>query len=169
MYLISLKIQKARSRLHPDKPGKLYLKLIERVHMEDGGVVSRQGSVSTGITAPEGLRIQDLREAAIPYIYNAYRLIDGLRKCGSAFAIDDVCQRLRSIFESGVSLSGVSDDFVWDTEVATLKKELIPLFRYNKKFRQRMAGDICEESGHDTESLLGFLYVMSHNMLSEGR
>lgn len=40
MYLITLKIQEARSKLHPDKPGKVYLSIVEREPMSDGTVRS---------------------------------------------------------------------------------------------------------------------------------
>ncbi len=169
MYLISLKIQQARSKLNPNKPGKLYLRITERERMRDGAVESRQRSVSTDIPVPVDSRIQNLREDALPYIYNAYLVLDDLRKSDSAFTIDDICERLRAMFESGNFNRDVSDGFVWDTEVATLKKELIPLFRYNKKFRQRKAGEVSDESVDESESLTGFLYAMSRKMLSEGR
>lgn len=169
MYLISLKIQQARSKLNPDKPGKLYLRITERNRMGDGAVESRQRSVSTDIPVPVDSHIQDLREDALPYVYSTYLVIDKLRKSGSAFTIDEVCEQLRAMFESGELKHTVNDDFVWNTEVATLKKELIPLFRYNKKFRQRKAGEVSEESVDESESLTGFLYAMSRKMLSEGR
>lgn len=155
--------------MNPDKSGKLYLRIIEREHQGDGAVESRQRSITTGITMSAGLRIRDLREDALPYIYNTYLVIDEYSKSGAVFTIDDVCERLRTMFESGDLKHHVSDDFVWDTEVATLKKEFIPLFRYNKKFRQRKDGEVSDESGQEEESLPGFFYAMSRKMLSEGR
>lgn len=166
MYLITLKIQEARSWHNPDKPGKVYLSIVERMPMDDGSVRSLYRSVNTGISVPTGLRLQNLREEALPYVYNTYLVIDELRKSESSFTIDNVCERLRAVIGTDEFKTNVSDDFVWDTEVATLKKELIPMFRYKKKFCRR---EISEGAGFDAESLLGFLHSMSCKMLSEGR
>ena len=54
MYLITLKLQKARSRQDPDKPGKVYLNIIERESMEDGTVRLLTRNVNTGIEVPKG-------------------------------------------------------------------------------------------------------------------
>ena len=166
MYLISLKIQKARSRREPDKPGKVYLHVVEKSTGEDGSVRLVYRMINTGVPIPSGVRIKDLREKALPFVYNTYLVIVKLRKGGSEFTIDDVCGQLREVIGSDEFKTGVSDDFVWDTEVATLNRELIPLFRYNKRFRRH---EISGSADTEKESLLGFLSAMSRKMLSEGR
>ena len=166
MYLISLNIQQTRSRREPDKPGKVYVKVIERTPGMDGSVQMLFRTVSTDISVPAGVGIKDLRADVLPFVYNTYLIIEKFRKSSSEFTIDDVCERLREVIGSNEFRTGVSEDFVWDSEVATLKKELIPFFRYNKRFRRFK---ICEEADTETESLSGFLHAMSLKMLSEGR
>lgn len=166
MYLISLKIQAARSQQNPDKPGKIYLKIIERIPLNDGSVRSLYRTVNTGIPMPVDMRIKDVRDELIPYIYTTYLVIDGFLKSGSVFTIDDVCEQLRAVIASEELKTQVSNGFVWDSEVATLNKELIPLFRYKKKLRRQV---VSKESDSETGSLLGFLYTMSQKMLSEER
>lgn len=166
MYLISLKIQVARSQQNPDKPGKIYLKIIERIPLDDGSVRSLYRTVNTGIPMQVDMRIKDVRDELIPYIYTAYLVIGGFRKSGSVFTIDDVCEQLRAVIASEELKTQVSNGFVWDSEVATLNKELIPLFRYQKKLRRQI---VSKESDSEKGSLLGFLYTMSQKMLSEER
>ncbi len=166
MYLISLNIQQTRSRREPDKPGKVYVKVIERTPGMDGSVQMLFRTVSTDIPVPAGVGIKDLRAEVLPFVYNTYLIIEKFRKSGAEFTIDDVCERLREVIGSNEFKTGVSEDFVWDSEVATLKKELIPFFRYNKRFRRFK---ICEEADTETESLSGLLHAMSLKMLSEGR
>lgn len=96
MYLITLKIQEARSKLHPDKPGKVYLNIVEREPMTDGTVRSQHRSVKIGISVPKGAQSRDLREELLPYVYNTYLIIDKLRNSGSPFSVDDVSERLKS-------------------------------------------------------------------------
>lgn len=165
MYLITLKLQKARSRQDPDKPGKVYLNIIERESMEDGTVRLLTRNVNTGIEVPKGGKLQDFRDESRLYVYNAYLVIDKLCKSGPVFTIDDVAHRLREVIANDEFMTRVSDDFVWDAEVATLKNDLIPLFRYKKQYRQHA---VNEETDMDGESLSGFLYSMSRKMLSEG-
>ena len=165
MYLITLKLQKARSRQNPDKPGKVYLNIIEREPVEDGTVRLLTRNVNIGIEVPKGGKLQDFRDESRLYVYNAYLVIDKSRKSGSVFTIDDVAHRLREVIANDEFRTRVSDDFVWDAEVATLKNDLIPLFRYKKQYRQHA---VNEETDMDGESLSGFLYSMSRKMLSEG-
>ena len=113
MYLITLKLQKARSRQNPDKPGKVYLNIIEREPVEDGTVRLLTRNVNIGIEVPKGGKLQDFRDESRLYVYNAYLVIDKSRKSGSVFTIDDVAHRLREViandeFRTGVSLKIVS-------------------------------------------------------------
>ena len=166
MFLISLNIQQTRSRREPDKPGKVYVKVIERTPGEEGSVRILYRIINTCIPVPAGVGIKDLREKVLPFVYNTYLVIEKLRKSSSEFTIDDVCERLREIIGSDKFKTNVSDNFVWDTGVATLNKELIPLFRYNKRLRRY---EISGSADKEKESLLGFLNGMSRKMLSEGR
>lgn len=166
MYLITLKLQRARSRLDPDKPGKVYLNIIEREPVEDGSVRLLTRNVNTAIEVPRGGQLQDFLDESRLYVYNAYLVIERLRNSGSVFTIDDVAQRLREVTSTDEFRTHISDDFVWDAEVATLKNDLIPLFRYKKQYRR---GALGEETDMDDELLSGFLYSMSRKALSEGR
>lgn len=166
MYQIMLIIQRARSKRDPDKPGKVHLKVFERIKRADGSFCPNERSIDTGVPMPVGGQLSDLRDELIPYVYNAYLVIENLRNSGSEFTIDDIAQRLRTMIGSDGFRPRVSDDFVWNSEVATLKKELIPWFRYNKQYRKKA---VSEEPETNTDSLLGFLQHMSRRMLSEGR
>ena len=97
MYLITLKIQEARSSLNPDKPGKVYLSIVEREPMDDGTVRSQHRSVNIGVSVPKDAHFRDLREELLPYVYNAYLIIGKLRNNGSPFSVDDVSERLYSV------------------------------------------------------------------------
>lgn len=166
MYLITLKIQEARSKLHPDKPGKVYLSIVEREPMSDGTVRSQHRSVNIGVSVQKGARFRDLREELLPYVYNTYLIIDKLRNSGSPFSIDDVSERLKSVIANDRLDTRIAEDFIWDTDVATLKKDLIPFFKY-KKVGSKYA--VYEETDMKPESLLELFSLLSRKMLPEGR
>lgn len=166
MYLITLKIQEARSKLHPDKPGKVYLSIVEREPMSDGTVRSQRRSVNIGVSVQKGARFRDLREELLPYVYNTYLIIDKLRNSGSPFSIDDVSERLKSVIANDRLDTRIAEDFIWDTDVTTLKKDLIPFFKY-KKVGSKYA--VSEDTDMKPESLPELFSLLSRKMLSEGR
>ncbi len=166
MYLITLKIQEARSSLNPDKPGKVYLSIVEREPMDDGTVRSQHRSVNIGVSVPKGAHFRDLREELLPYVYNAYLIIGKLRNNGSPFSVDDVSERLKSVIANDRLDTRIAEDFIWDTDVATLKKDLIPFFKY-KKVGSKYA--VYEETDMKPESLPELFSLLSRKMLSEGR
>lgn len=110
-----------------------------------------------------------MRGEAVPFVYNTYLIIDRLRNSGTSFTIDDIADRLRSAIENDGLEKPVKDGFVWNSEVASLKRNLIPFFNYRKQPRRSYNKESRENSGSETESLLELLAFLSRKMASEGR
>lgn len=160
MFLITATFQKARSKKHPERPGKIYLTVRERL---DGSKLMAGRDINTNISAPDISSVGRYHEELVPFLYIGYCVIDHLRNSGKVFGIDDVAKGIRDIIKNGRTQDfRIENDFIWNTEVAGLKKEFRKFFRMSSSSKDSV-------SENSDKSLLWYLGFLAEKMLEEGR
>lgn len=160
MFLITATFQEARSKKHPERPGKIYLTVRERL---DGSKFMAGRDINTNISAPDISSVGRYHEELVPFLYIGYCVIDHLRNSGKVFGIDDVAKGIRDIIKNGRTQDfRIENDFIWNTEVAGLKKEFRKFFRMSSSSKDSL-------SENSDKSLLWYLGFLAEKTLEEGR
>lgn len=160
MFLITATFQEARSKKHPERPGKIYLTVRERL---DGSKLMAGRDINTNISAPDVSSVGRYHEELVPFLYIGYCVIDHLRNSGKVFGIDDVAKGIRDIIKNGRTQDfRIENDFIWNTEVAGLKKEFRKFFRMSSSSKDSV-------SENSDKSILWYLGFLAEKMLEEGR
>lgn len=162
MYLITIHIQKSRSKVAPEKPGTLFFKIIESIN--DGDNVQRiSRHIKTDISVNSIDEIAQYKKETLRYVKIIYCVIEKLKGTGASFVIDDVINGANMALAGDSSMTDVIEradtDFPLSTDVATI----------GHIFRGELNVEYAAKVSANPDSLFDYIFNKSQELKTQGR